>query len=472
LIGKYNFKRKEKALKMNRVVQVEEKLPFLKTLPLSLQHLFAMVGATILVPILVGLSPTVALFTSGVGTIIYILVTKNKIPAYLGSSFAFINPIITVSASLGGKEYALAGCIASGVVYLVVAFLVYLFGTNWIDRLLPPVVVGPVVMIIGLSLARAAAVKSAGLFKEVIKDGQILEVAVNVIKSPVCWVSIFTLLVAVFGSVYFKGFFKVIPVLIGLVSGYLFAYVLDLIGMNTNLLNSFYPNGKYVPFLNYEVIKNAKWLGLPQFTFPKFSLSAILSIAPIAIVTITEHIGHLLVTNNVVGRDFTKNPGLHRSLAGDGLATIAAGFLGGPPNTTYGENIGVMAITKVYSTWVILWAAILAILLSFVQKLGALIQVIPSPVIGGISILLFGVIASSGLRMMIESKVDLSQTRNLVIASVVLIIGVGGTRLKFFNIEFEGMALATFVGIILNLLLPESKELKIAKAKEALEPNN
>lgn len=174
---------------MNRVVQVEEKLPFLKTLPLSLQHLFAMVGATILVPILVGLSPTVALFTSGVGTIIYILVTNNKVPAYLGSSFAYINPIITLSASLGGKEYALAGCIASGVVYLIVAFLIYLFGTNWIDKILPPVVVGPVVMIIGLSLARAAAVKSAGLFKEVVKDDQVLEVAVNVLKSPVCWVS-------------------------------------------------------------------------------------------------------------------------------------------------------------------------------------------------------------------------------------------------------------------------------------------
>jgi len=440
-----------------KVIQVEEKLPIKKTLPLSLQHLFAMVGATILVPILVGLNPTVALFTGGVGTLLYILITKNILPAYLGSSFAFINPIITVSASLGGREYALSGCIASGIVYLIVAYLVYKFGTNWIDKLLPPVVVGPVVMIIGLSLARVAAIKSAGLFQEVVKDGQILDLAVNIIKSPVCWVSLFTLFVAVLGSVYFRGFFKVIPVLIGLVSGYIFAYILDLIGLNTKLLNSLYPNNNYIPFINYDVIKNAKWLGIPQFTFPKFSMTAILSIAPIAIVTITEHIGHLLVTNNVVGRDFTKNPGLHRSLTGDGVATIVAGFLGGPPTTTYGENIGVMAITKVYSVWVIMWAAIIAISLSFVQKLGALIQVIPSPVIGGISILLFGVIASSGLRMMIENKVDLSETRNLVIVSVIMIIGVGGTKLQFFNIEFEGMALATFIGIILNFILPQKK---------------
>ncbi|MEZ0536049.1 uracil permease [Caldicellulosiruptoraceae bacterium PP1] len=440
-----------------RTIQVEEKLPILQTLPLSLQHLFAMVGATILVPILVGLNPTVALFTGGVGTLLYILITKKKLPAYLGSSFAFINPIITISASLGGREYALSGCIASGVVYLIVALLVYKFGTNWIDKALPPVVVGPVVMIIGLSLARVAAVKSAGLFSEVVKDGQILELAVNVIKSPVCWVSLFTLFVAVIGSVYFKGFFNVIPVLIGLISGYIFSYILDLIGLNTHLLDSFYPNGKYTPFINYDVIKNANWIGLPGFVFPKFTWTAILSIAPIAIVTITEHIGHLLVTNNVVGRDFTKDPGLHRSLTGDGVATIVAGFLGGPPTTTYGENIGVMAISKVYSVWVIGWAAIIAISLSFVQKLGALIQVIPSPVIGGISILLFGVIASSGLRMLIEHKVDLSETRNLVITSVILIIGVGGTRLQIFNIEFEGMALATFIGIILNFLLPEKK---------------
>lgn len=397
-----------------RKVDVHERLPLLQTIPLSLQHLFAMFGATILVPKLTGLDPAVALFTSGIGTLIYILCVKARVPAYLGSSFAFIAPIIAV-AEKSGHAYAMGGAAVAGLVYVAVAGIIYRFGTAWIDKLLPPVVVGSVVMVIGLALAQnAVEMASADL-----------------------GVALVTLAVAVSASVFFKGFLAVIPVLIGIVGGYTFALAKGIVDLSP--------------------IVSAGWAGMPNFLAPKFSLPAVLLIAPVAVVTITEHIGHLLVTNNVVGRDFTKDPGLHRSILGDGLATSAAALFGGPPNTTYGENIGVMAITRVYSVWVIGWAAVIAILLSFIPKVGMAIQTIPAPVLGGISILLFGVIASSGIRMLVEAGIDFADKRNLIIASVVLILGIGGAKVSFGGgFELHGMSLATIVGVLLNLVLPKT----------------
>lgn len=413
---------------MKNYVDVEERLPILQTIPLSLQHIFAMVGATILVPQLLHLDPAVALFGSGVGTLIYILCTKGKLPAYVGSSFAFIAPIGFVAENQG-MPAAMGGVIVAGLIYVLFAAIIKKFGTKWVDRILPPVVVGSVVIVIGLGLARNA-VSMAGLLPPA--EGEI----VNIINNKEVWVALFTLAVAVIGSMFFKGFLAVIPILVGLVSGYILALIVGIV--------------------DTQAIAKASWFAIPAFTLPKFSPSAILAIAPVAIVTITEHIGHVLVTNNVCGRDFTKDPGLHRSILGDGLATSFAGLVGAPPNTTYGENIGVMAITRVYSVWVIGGAAIIAIILSFISKVGVILQQIPEPVLGGISIMLFGIIASSGLRMLVESGVDFSHKRNLIISSVILILGIGGAKISFSK-EFavEGMALATFVGIFLNLVLPQ-----------------
>lgn len=413
---------------MKNYVDVEERLPILKTIPLSLQHIFAMVGATILVPQLLHLDPAVALFGSGVGTLIYILCTKGKLPAYVGSSFAFIAPIGFV-AEKQGMPAAMGGVFVAGLIYVLFASIIKKYGTKWIDRILPPVVVGSVVIVIGLGLARNA-VDMAGLLPP--DKGEMI----NIINNKEVWVALFTLAVAVIGSMFFKGFLAVIPILIGLVSGYILALIVGIV--------------------DTKAIAEASWFAIPAFTLPRFSPSAILAIAPVAIVTITEHIGHVLVTNNVCGRDFTKDPGLHRSILGDGLATSFAGIIGAPPNTTYGENIGVMAITRVYSVWVIGGAAVIAVILSFISKVGVILQEIPEPVLGGISIMLFGIIASSGLRMLVESGVDFSHKRNLIISSVILILGIGGAKISFSK-EFavEGMALATFVGIFLNLVLPQ-----------------
>lgn len=426
---------------IGKKVDVEERLPLLQSIPLSLQHLFAMFGATVLVPYLVGLDTSVTLFSSGIGTLLYILITKGKIPAYLGSSFAFIAALTAIIGSVPGKVgspekigLAMGGCIVVGLIYIIVAMAIARFGTKWIDFLLPPVVIGSVVIVIGLGLAATAVNMAMG----------------NI------WIAFAALIIAVIAAAFFKGFLGVIPVLIGIIGGYIVALITGQV--------------------NFGVVAAAKYFAVPGFTFPKFTWAAIIAFAPISLVVITEHIGHLIVTNNVVGRDFIKNPGLHRSLAGDGVATMAAGFIGGPPNTTYGENIGVMAITRVFSVWVIGGAAVLAIIMSFIPKIGTFIQTIPVPVMGGICILLFGIIASAGIRMLVEAGIDFSQKRNLVIASVILVIGIGGAKITIGGIEFAGMPLATYVGIILNLIIPHSKDLEGAKngtaAKQAAAGEN
>ena len=406
------------------VVDVDARLPIAQWVPLSLQHLFAMFGATVLVPVLTGLNPAVALFSSGAGTLLFILITGGQVPAYLGSSFAFIAPLSFVIASdQWGVPYALGGVVAAGLVYAVVAAVIAVSGVAWLKRLLPPVVIGPVIMVIGLGLA-PAALDMAGLVGEGVT-----------LANPNVQAALVTLALAIGAALLLKGWFSMIPVLVAVVGGYVAAYVLGLV--------------------DFTPVREAAWLGVPAFTLPKFSVGAISILAPVAVVTMAEHLGDVLVLSRIVGRDFYEKPGLHRTLLGDGLATALAGLVGGPPNTTYGENVGVMAITRVFAVRVIGLTAAMAVALSFVPKLGALIQTVPTAVMGGVAIVLFGTIAASGVRTLVESRVDLSQKRNLVIASVILVVGIGGAAIKIGPFELHGMALATLIGVVLNLVLPQ-----------------
>lgn len=407
---------------MNSTIGSQEKLGVGQNLALGFQHLFAMFGATVLVPILTGLDPAVALFTSGTGTLLFMLITKGKVPAYLGSSFAFIAPIVSVS-SLWGVQYALGGAVAVGLVYVVIALVVSKIGLDWIDKVLPSVVIGSVIMVIGLGLA-STAVDMAGFTS----GGSLANADVRI--------ALFTLIVTVIGTMFFKGFFAVVPILIGIIAGYIFAITQGAV--------------------DFTSVQEAAWIGLPRFVAPKFNAAAIAMMLPVALVSITEHLGDVMVLSRVTGNDYYRSPGLHRTLLGDGLATSWAGLWGGPPNTTYGENIGVMAITQVFSVSVIRTAAMIAVVLSFVQKMGALISTIPAPVMGGVSIVLFGVIAASGIRTLVESGIDFGDKRNLVISSVILVLGIGGAELGFGSVKLHGMALATVAGILLNLVLPKN----------------
>jgi uracil permease len=409
-------------------------------IPLSIQHVFAMFGATILVPILVKMDPACALFTAGTGTLIYIVLTGAKVPAFLGSSFAFIPPLISISKVYGDISWALGGVVAAGIFYCLVGLIIRFAGTGWLDKALPPVVIGSVIVVIGLNLAPTAMGMA---MNRTLPDGS-SEYSLVMLS-----IALVTLGVTVAANIFLTGFFSTIPILIGLVAGYLFTFVMGF----------FFPA---YHIINFQIVKDAPWFGLPRFQIPRFSLVPALTFIIVSLATICEHLGDTLVTSKVVGQDFYKNPGLHRTLVGDGLATAWAALWGGPPNTTYGENIGVMAITKVYSVWVIGGAAIIAMFLSFFRKFSALIQTIPTAVLGGISMLLFGIIASSGLRTIVESGVDYKDKRNLTISSVIFVIGIGGGRLAFSitkDIQFElaGVALATLVGIILNLLFPASR---------------
>lgn len=408
--------------------------PVSKWIPLSIQHVFAMFGATVLVPILTGLSVTSALFTAGTGTLIYILITGAKVPAFLGSSFAFIPAIIGIAATYG-VPYAMGGAVAAGIFYGIIATIIRASGLTWVKKVLPPVVIGSVIIVIGLSLAPTA-----------------IDMAMNDASGNYSLVylsmAVVTLAATVVANIFLKGFFSIIPILIGLVFGYLFTLVMGFV----------FP---LYALIDFSGVQEAAWMGLPQFQVPKFNVVAMVTFIIVSLATMAEHLGDTVTLGNVVGKDFTQNPGLHRTLAGDGVATAWAAFWGGPPNTTYGENIGVMAITRVYSVWVIGGAAVVATILSFFPKVGALIQTIPTPVIGGISMLLFGIIASSGMRNLVESGVDYKDKRNLIISSVILVIGIGGGLVAFpigGGLEFQmgGVALATLIGIVLNLVIPKT----------------
>ena len=399
-----------------RTIDTTERPPLLTTIPLSLQHLFAMFGSTVLVPILFHVNPATVLLFNGIGTLFYLVLCKGKIPAYLGSSFAFLSPVFLVLSEYS-YEAALGGFIVVGIVFCVVSFIVHTIGTSWIDVIFPPASMGAIVAVIGLELMPTAA-GMAGLTGE------------NT-DTTVIFVSIATLAITIFASMAFRGFLSIIPILIGVVAGYVIAFTVGIVDLSH--------------------VERAPWFAIPTIYTPEFDLRAILIILPASIVVVVEHIGHLIVTGNIVGRNLAKDPGLDRSLLGNGISTIFSGFFGSTPNTTYGENIGVLAITKVYSTWVIGGAAIFAILLSCLGKLAALIQSIPTPVMGGVSMLLFGVIAASGIRILVEAKVDYNNPMNLLLTSIVMGVGVSTASLTIGTVTLRGMALATVIAIILSI---------------------
>lgn len=400
-----------------RIIQVEEKVPFKMMLPLSIQHMFAMFGASVLVPFLFGINPAIVLLMNGIGTLLFIFITKGKAPAYLGSSFAFIAPANIVIAQFG-YEYALGGFVVVGFCGCLLAALIKKFGTKWIDIVLPPAAMGPVVALIGLELSSSAA-STAGLLDSVIDPKNVIVFAV-------------TLGVAVIGSVCFKKFLSVIPILIAVVAGYIAAVCVGII--------------------DFTPVLEASFFAVPKFTFPKFDMSAILMILPVILVIASEHIGHQIVTGQVVGRDLIKDPGLHRSLFADNFSTMISGFIGSVPTTTYGENIGVMAITGVYSIQVIAGAAVISIICSFIGPLAALIQTIPTPVIGGISFLLYGMIGTSGLRILVDQKVDYGKSVNMILTSVVFVVGLSGVVVQIGSTSLTGMVLASITAMLMSLL--------------------
>ncbi|MEZ7598187.1 uracil-xanthine permease family protein [Streptococcus mitis] len=407
-----------------------------KGILLSFQHVFAMFGATILVPLILGMPVSVALFASGVGTLIYMISTGFRVPVYLGSSFAFITAMSLAMKEMGGDvSAAQTGVILTGLVYVLVAASVRFAGTKWIDKLLPPIIIGPMIIVIGLGLA-GSAVTNAGL----VADGNWKNALVAVV----------TFLIAAFINTKGKGFLRIIPFLFAIIGGYLFALTLGLVDFTPVLkANWFEIPGFYLPFSTGGAFKEYNLYFGPET----------IAILPIAIVTISEHIGDHTVLGQICGRQFLKEPGLHRTLLGDGIATSVSAFLGGPANTTYGENTGVIGMTRIASVSVIRNAAFIAIALSFLGKFTALISTIPNAVLGGMSILLYGVIASNGLKVLIKERVDFAQMRNLIIASAMLVLGLGGAILKLGPVTLSGTALSAMTGIILNLILPyENKD--------------
>jgi len=418
----------------NVILGVNDKPKLGQWILLSVQHLFAMFGATVLVPALTGMNPSIALISSGLGTLAFILITKGKVPSYLGSSFAFINPIITLKAIEADPNSGisagsfLVGSFLIGLVYALVALIIAKAGTKWLMKLLPPIVVGPVIMVIGLGLASTAV-------------GMVTNNPSGDYDITYVTISFVTLLITIITAVFSRGFLSVVPVLVGIVGGYIFSVIMGVVDL--------------------KPVIEANWFQIPDFTvpfvdyIPSLSWYVILLMVPVAIVPIAEHIGHQLVLSKVINKDLIKDPGLDRSMLGDGVASMIAACIGGPPNTTYGENIGVLAITRAFSIYVFIGASIFAILFGFCGKISALLSTIPSPVMGGVSILLFGIIASSGLRMLVENNVDFKIKRNLIISSVILIVGIGGAAIHIGQaFSLEGMALASIIGVILNLVLP------------------
>jgi len=420
---------------------IEEMPPLGKSIVLAFQHLFAMFGATILVPILVNaaageevLTIPVALVTSGIGTLIYILCTKAKSPVYLGSSFAFIVPIAAAytKAGIGG---AMTGIMAVGLLYVVVAIIIRFVGKDWLDKLLPAVVIGPMIMVIGLGLA-PSAISQIGLAEGSTFDLKVLIVA------------IVSFLVTAFVMTKAKGFFKIIPFLVGIISGYIVACCFGMV--------------------DFKPVMDAKFFEIPKFVVPfhdyKIEFAALITILPVALVTLCEHIGDHTSLSNIIGRDLIKNPGLDRTLLGDGLATFVAGLLGGPANTTYGENTSVVGMTRVASVKVIGLAACFAIIIGFLGKFTALVSTIPSAVLGGVSLLLYGFIAVNGLKVLIKNQVNFEENKNVVVASSMLVIGLGGAAISIISgdlsLTISGMSLSAIVGIILNLIIKSEEDTK------------
>ena len=425
--------------KVDLILDVSDKPSTKVWVLLSFQHVFAMFGATILVPIITGYPVSVALFASGLGTILYSIITRFKVPVYLGSSFAYITAVVVAKEAMGGDiSGAQTGLILVGLIYVIVSFIIKAIGKNWIDRVLPPIVIGPMIIVIGLSLA-STAVSNANLISG--GDPKLIAIA------------LFTFLLTAFVSTKAKGFFKIIPFLTGIAGGYILAVILGCVDFSSVT----------------EVVNSGRFIGLPDFILPvsiagfdsyRFNIGPeALAILPVALVTISEHIGDHTVLGEICGKNFLKNPGLDRTLMGDGVATAVSAFLGGPANTTYGENTGVIGMTKVASVYITVGAAGIAVALSCIPIISAVISTIPSAVLGGMSVILYGVIASNGLRVLIDNKVNFGLQRNLIIASSMLVLGLGGALVPLGSIvSLSGTALAAMVGIILNLLLPKPAE--------------
>lgn len=413
-----------------KIYKVEEKVPLKLLLPLSIQHTFAMFGASVLVPILFGINPGIVLLMNGIGTLLFILITKQKAPAYLGSSFAFLAPGTAIIAS-EGFQYAQGAFIVVGILGCILAYVIYKFGTSWIDVLLPPAAMGAVVALIGFELAGntvTGGTIGANLMTDTASKKDFL----------VFFITLFT---AIIGSVAFKGFFSTIPILISIVVGYVAAVFFGMV--------------------DFTPVREASLFTIPDFSAPKFSASAILAMLPVILVITSEHISHQVVTSNIIGRDLLKEPGLHRSIFADNFSSALSGFVGGVPTTTYGENIGVMAITGVYSVQVIGGAAVISIIMAFFGPLAAIIQTIPGNVIGGVTFLLYGMIGTSGIRLLVDQKVDYSKSINLVLTSVIFIAGLSGLSLKFGAIHLQGMVLASVVAVVLSAFMTLLKKLNL-----------
>ena len=401
-----------------------------KNFVLGFQHMFVMFGATVLVPLITGLDVGVTLFAAGIGTLLFHVLTKFQVPVFLGSSFAFIPGIIAVSTADGGSlPEALGGIVIAGLLYVVVAIIFKFIDARILHKILPPFVTGPIIILIGLILAPVAINNANGTYAA----GIVENIGVNG-----CWlVALFTFAVAVFVKVFFEKtgakLLSMLPVLVALIAGYIFAIILGIV--------------------DFTAVKEADWFGLPKFSLPVFSTRSISIIVPIAIVTIVEHFGDVLAIGNVVGKDFIKEPGIHRTLLGDGLATSFSAMIGGPANTTYSENTGAVALTGVFNSVIMRIAAVFAIILSFVPKFTSIIGTIPGPVIGGISILLFGMISSIGIKNMVDNKVDFTNAKILMITAAMLVLGLGGAEFTIGNFHLVGLGLAAIVGIILNLIL-------------------
>lgn len=414
-----------------RIIQVDEKVPVKLLIPLSIQHMFAMFGASVLVPFVFGINPAIVLFMNGLGTLLFILITKGRAPAYLGSSFAFLAPAGIV-ISKWGYAYALGCFVAVGFCGCILALIIYKFGSEWINVVLPPAAMGPVVALIGLELAGTAA-SNAGLKDEVLLPANII-------------VFLVTLLTAVIGSVVFRGFLSVIPILIAIIAGYVASLACGIV--------------------DFSEVAAAPLFALPNFQTPKFNMQAIAIVLPVLLVITSEHIGHQIVTSKIVGRDLLKDPGLHRSLFADNFSTMLSGFIGSVPTTTYGENIGVMAMTKVYSVYVIGGAAVLSIICSFIGKMTTLISTIPGPVIGGISFLLYGMIGASGIRILVDAQVDYGKSRNQAMTAVVFATGLSGISVQLGSIQLTGMVLACVVGMIMGLAFYILDKLKLTNDRD------
>ena len=414
-----------------RIIQVDEKVPVKLLIPLSIQHMFAMFGASVLVPFVFGINPAIVLFMTGLGTLLFILITKGRAPAYLGSSFAFLAPAGIV-ISKWGYDYALGCFVAVGFCGCILALIIYKFGSEWINVVLPPAAMGPVVALIGLELAGTAA-SNAGLKDEVLLPANII-------------VFLVTLLTAVIGSVVFRGFLSVIPILIAIIAGYVASLACGIV--------------------DFSKVAAAPLFALPNFQTPKFNMQAIAIVLPVLLVITSEHIGHQIVTSKIVGRDLLKDPGLHRSLFADNFSTMLSGFIGSVPTTTYGENIGVMAMTKVYSVYVIGGAAVLSIICSFIGKMTTLISTIPGPVIGGISFLLYGMIGASGIRILVDAQVDYGKSRNQAMTAVVFVTGLSGISVQLGSIQLTGMVLACVVGMIMGLAFYILDKLKLTNDRD------